>query len=149
MLDEPTNYLDIAVTSDWLENYPAGFPEYGHRRVSHNRHFLNKRLHAHLRYRLRQDSACMSVTTTSGMNIPRWRLRQQKDIEQEERRQQDQGIAARLFSAVLGQCQASISQATSRKKLLDNLQMDELYAVLPPAIRILRGSRIAISATIC
>jgi len=69
MLDEPTNNLDIEAIN-WLEDFLLDFPGMVIA-VSHDRHFLNT-VCTTLWTSTTARSRCMWVTTTSGMNLPRW-----------------------------------------------------------------------------
>ena len=51
LLDEPTNHLDLD-SIHWLERVPRPLRRARSIVISHDRHFLNARLHAHRRHRL-------------------------------------------------------------------------------------------------
>src|ERR1700752_1341589 len=122
LLDEPTNDLD-AETINWLENFLADF-ENTVIVISHDRHFL--------------DAVCTSVcdidfgkiSTYSG-NYSFWyemsqlKLKQRSDASKktEDKRAELQEFIAR-FSANASKSR----QATSRKKLLEKLTVDEIPA---------------------
>ncbi len=118
LLDEPTNNLDLhAIT--WLENFLMDFPNTVIV-VSHDRHFLNK-VCTHI-----VDIDYGKIQMYVG-NYDFWyeytqlAARQLKD----ERKRSEQKIKEleefiRRFSANASKSK----QATSRKKMLDNLQMD-------------------------
>ena len=122
LLDEPTNHLD-ADSSRWLENY---LMDYGNTVlvVSHDRHFLNK-VCTHI-----ADIDFKKITLFQG-NYDFWyeytqlSLRQLKDQTKkiESRRKELQDFIAR-FSANASKSK----QATSRKKLLENLELPEVTA---------------------
>ena len=120
LLDEPTNDLDMD-TVTWLENYLADF-EHTVLVVSHDRHFL--------------DSACThtvdidfgKVNLFAG-NYSFWyessqlALRQQQNQKakaEEKRKELEEFI--RRFSANV----AKSKQTTSRKKMLEKLNVDEI-----------------------
>ena len=120
LLDEPTNDLDMD-TVTWLENYLADF-EHTVLVVSHDRHFL--------------DSVCThtvdidfgKVNLFAG-NYSFWyessqlALRQQQNQKakaEEKRKELEEFI--RRFSANV----AKSKQATSRKKMLEKLNVDEI-----------------------
>jgi len=125
LLDEPTNDLDVETIS-WLENYLADF-ENTVIVISHDRHFL--------------DAVCThtcdidygKLKTYTG-NYSFWyqmsqlALKQRSDANKkmEDKRAELQDFVRR-FSANASKS----SQATSRKKLLDKLVIDEI----PPSTR--------------
>ena len=121
LLDEPTNYLDIQSVR-WLENFLLDFPNTVIV-VSHDRHFLNK-VCTHI-----CDIDFGKIQMYVG-NYDFWYeytqmvARQQKDIDKkkEEKIKELQEFIQR-FSANA----SKHKQATSRKKLLDNLQMENYY----------------------
>ena len=120
LLDEPTNHLDLE-TVNWLENYLMDY-ENTVLVVSHDRHFLNK-VCTHI-----VDIDFSKVTLFQG-NYDFWyeytqlSLRQLKDQTKkiEARRKELQEFIAR-FSANASKSR----QATSRKKLLENLELPEV-----------------------
>lgn len=125
LMDEPTNDLDVE-TITWLENFLADF-ENTVIVISHDRHFL--------------DAVCTNICdidygklkTYTG-NYSFWyqmsqlalrqRLDQNKKVEEKRTELQD---FVRRFSANASKSR----QATSRKKLLDKLVIDEI----PPSTR--------------
>ncbi len=122
LMDEPTNDLD-AETINWLEDFLADFQNTVIV-ISHDRHFL--------------DAVCTSIcdidfgkiSTYSG-NYSFWyemsqlKLKQRSDANKktEDKRAELQEFIAR-FSANASKS----SQATSRKKLLDKLAVDDIPA---------------------
>lgn len=120
LLDEPTNHLDLN-SCRWLEEYLMDF-ENCVLVVSHDRHFLNK-VCTHI-----VDIDFKKVTLFQG-NYDFWyeytqlSLRQLKDQTKkiEARRKELQDFIAR-FSANASKSR----QATSRKKLLDNMVLPEV-----------------------
>ena len=120
LLDEPTNHLDIHAIK-WLEDFLMNF-ENTVIVVSHDRHFLNKV------YTNIADIDYGKITMFVG-NYDFWysytqmTQRQLKDqnkrVEQKIKELQD---FIQRFSANASKAK----QATSRKKLLDNLQMDTI-----------------------
>ncbi len=122
LLDEPTNDLDIETIS-WLENFLADYRNVV-LVVSHDRHFL--------------DTVCTTVcdidfgkiNMQSG-NYSFWyessqlalRQRNDKNKKTDEKRKELQDFIAR-FSANASKSR----QATSRKKLLEKLNVDEIRA---------------------
>ena len=120
LLDEPTNHLDLN-SCRWLENYLLDF-ENCVLVVSHDRHFLNK-VCTHI-----VDIDFKQVTLFQG-NYDFWyeytqlSLRQLKDQTKkiEARRKELQDFIAR-FSANASKSK----QATSRKKLLENMELPEV-----------------------
>lgn len=120
LLDEPTNHLDLN-SCRWLENYLMDY-ENCVLVVSHDRHFLNK-VCTHI-----VDIDFAKVTLFAG-NYDFWyeytqlSLRQLKDQTKkiEARRKELQEFIAR-FSANASKSR----QATSRKKLLENMEPPEV-----------------------
>ena len=118
LLDEPTNYLDIQSVR-WLENFLLDFPNTVIV-VSHDRHFLNK--------------VCTHICDIDFGKIQRYvgnydfwyeytqmAARQQKDLNKKnEQKIKELQAFIQRFSANASKSK----QATSRKKLLDNLQME-------------------------
>ena len=118
LLDEPTNYLDIQSVR-WLENFLLDFPNTVIV-VSHDRHFLNK-VCTHI-----CDIDFGKIQMYVG-NYDFWyeytqmAARQQKDINKKnEQKIKELQAFIQRFSANASKSK----QATSRKKLLDNLQME-------------------------
>ena len=118
LLDEPTNYLDIQSVR-WLENFLLDFPNTVIV-VSHDRHFLNK-VCTHI-----CDIDFGKIQMYVG-NYDFWYeytqmvARQQKDIDKKnEQKIKELQAFIQRFSANA----SKHKQATSRKKLLDNLQME-------------------------
>lgn len=122
LLDEPTNHLDLD-SCRWLEAYLANY-ENTVLVVSHDRHFLN-RVCTHI-----VDIDFSKVTLFQG-NYDFWyeytqlSLRQMKDQTKkiESRRKELQEFIQR-FSANASKSK----QATSRKKLLENLELPEVVS---------------------
>jgi len=120
LLDEPTNHLDLKSVS-WLENFLLHF-ENTVIVVSHDRHFLNK-VCTHI-----ADIDFGKIQLYVG-NYDFWyqysqmMLRQAKEINKkaEAKKKELEEFIAR-FSANASKAK----QATSRKKLLDNLEMVEI-----------------------
>ena len=121
LLDEPTNYLDIQSVR-WLENFLLDFPNTVIV-VSHDRHFLNK-VCTHI-----CDIDFGKIQMYVG-NYDFWYeytqmvARQQKDIDKKnEQKIKELQTFIQSFSANA----SKHKQATSRKKLLDHLQMENYY----------------------
>ncbi len=120
LLDEPTNNLD-AKAARWLENYLANF-ENTVLVVSHDRHFLNN-VCTHI-----CDVDFKKISLYVG-NYEFWyqasqlALKQQKDVNKkaEQKVKELQEFIAR-FSANASKSK----QATSRKKLLDKIEIDQI-----------------------
>ncbi len=120
ILDEPTNHLDVE-TSNWLEEFLINF-ENTAIVVSHDRHFLDK-VCTHI-----CDIDFNKITQYTG-NYTFWAeasqlaLRQRSDQNKktEEKRKELQDFVAR-FSANASKAK----QATSRKKMLEKLTLDEI-----------------------
>ena len=120
LLDEPTNHLDLKSIT-WLENFLLSFPNTVIV-VSHDRHFLNK-VCTHI-----ADIDYSKIQLYVG-NYDFWyeysqmMLRQAKEINKkaEAKKKELEDFIAR-FSANASKAK----QATSRKKLLDNLEMVDI-----------------------
>lgn len=120
LLDEPTNALDIAAI-DWLENFLADF-ENTVIVVSHDRHFLNQ-VCTHI-----VDIDYKTMQLYVG-NYDFWyeasqlALRQQKDQNRKnEAKAAEMMDFIRRFSANASKSR----QATSRKKLLEKISIDDI-----------------------
>lgn len=124
LLDEPTNNLDVE-TVMWLEEFLMNFQNTVIV-VSHDRHFLDN-VCTHM-----ADIDYMKITLFTG-NYSFWyessqlilRQRQEQNKKTEDKRKELQEFVAR-FSANASKS----SQATSRKKLLDKLVIDEIQPSL-------------------
>ncbi len=120
ILDEPTNHLDVE-TCLWLEEFLANF-ENTAIVVSHDRHFLDK-ICTHI-----ADIDFGKVQLYSG-NYSFWleasqlalRQRSESNKKTEDKRKELQDFIAR-FSANASKAK----QATSRKKILEKLTLDEI-----------------------
>ncbi|MBP9854614.1 MAG: ATP-binding cassette domain-containing protein [Candidatus Omnitrophica bacterium] len=120
LLDEPTNHLDVE-TCMWLEDFLIDF-ENTAIVVSHDRHFLDK-VCTHV-----CDIDFSKITLFPG-NFSFWvqsselALRQKQDSNKkiDERRKELQSFIAR-FSANASKSK----QATSRKKILENLTLNDI-----------------------
>lgn len=120
LLDEPTNHLDLK-SVNWLENFLLNFPNTVIV-VSHDRHFLNK-VCTHI-----ADIDYSKIQLYVG-NYDFWyeysqmMLKQAKEINKkaEAKKKELEEFIAR-FSANASKAK----QATSRKKLLDNLEMVDI-----------------------
>jgi len=122
LLDEPTNHLDLE-SIKWLENFLADF-ENTVIVVSHDRHFLNQ-VCTHI-----ADIDYGQIKIYVG-NYDFWYEASQMSAaqRQQEGKQREQKIAQlqefiRRFSSNV----AKAKQATSRKKLIEKLTVDELPA---------------------
>lgn len=120
LLDEPTNDLDLE-TITWLENYLANFDNTV-LVVSHDRHFL--------------DSICTHIVDIDfgkarmyGGNYTFWyessqlalRQQQSQNRKAEEKKKELQEFIARFSANV-----AKSKQTTSRKKMLEKLNIEEI-----------------------
>ncbi|MBO9129075.1 ATP-binding cassette domain-containing protein [Bacillus sp. 165] len=120
LLDEPTNHLDIKAIS-WLENFLMNF-ENTVIVVSHDRHFLNKvcthmadldfgRIQIYVgNYDFWYESSQLALKLTSDANK-----------KKEEKIKELQNFIARFSSNA-----SKAKQATSRKKLLDKITLDDI-----------------------
>ncbi|MDT8860625.1 ATP-binding cassette domain-containing protein [Alkalihalobacillus sp. MEB130] len=120
LLDEPTNHLDIKAI-EWLEEFLINF-ENTVIVVSHDRHFLNK-VCTHI-----ADLDFGKIQIYVG-NYDFWyessqlaqKMAQDQNKKKEEKIKELQGFIAR-FSANASKSK----QATSRKKLLDKIELDDI-----------------------
>ena len=118
LLDEPTNHLD-AQSVRWLENFLLDFPNTVIV-VSHDRHFLNK-VCTHI-----CDIDYGRVQLYVG-NYDFWYAYTQMAARQAREQNKKNEQKAKELQAFIARFSANASkhrQATSRKKLLDNLTMD-------------------------
>ncbi|MGG0187165.1 ABC-F family ATP-binding cassette domain-containing protein [Bacillus rhizoplanae] len=120
LLDEPTNHLDLKAIQ-WLENFLMNF-ENTVIVVSHDRHFLNK-VCTHM-----ADLDFGKIQLYVG-NYDFWyessqlalRLTQDANKKKEEKVKELQNFIARFSSNA-----SKAKQATSRKKLLDKITLDDI-----------------------
>ncbi|WP_416826571.1 ABC-F family ATP-binding cassette domain-containing protein [Ectobacillus polymachus] len=120
LLDEPTNHLDIKAVR-WLENFLLNF-ENTVIVVSHDRHFLNKvctnmadldfgRIQIYVgNYDFWYESSQLAL-----------KLSQEANKKKEEKMKELQNFIARFSSNA-----SKAKQATSRKKLLDKITLDDI-----------------------
>lgn len=122
LLDEPTNFLDIEAI-DWLEDFLMDYPNTVIV-VSHDRHFLNT-VCTHI-----VDIDFNKVKMYVG-NYDFWyessKMMQQL-IRNQNKKKEDQIKDLQSFIQRFSANKSKSKQATSRKKLLDNIQLDELPA---------------------
>lgn len=120
LLDEPTNHLDV-YSIKWLEDFLMNF-ENTVIVVSHDRHFLNK-ICTHI-----ADIDYGKITMYVG-NYDFWygytQMTQRQLKEQNKRTEQKMKELQEFIQRFSANASKS-KQATSRKKLLDNLQMDTI-----------------------
>jgi ATPase subunit of ABC transporter with duplicated ATPase domains len=119
LLDEPTNGLDLESIS-WLEEYLIAFPNIVIV-VSHDRHFLNA-VCTHI-----CDIDFGRVRMYSGnydfwYRMNRILVQQQKD---EKRRREDKAKDLKEFIQRFSSNASKSKQATSRKKILEKLELDD------------------------
>ena len=138
LLDEPTNDLDLD-TVMWLENYLANYDNTV-LVVSHDRHFLDA-VSTHT-----IDIDYQKITMFAG-NYTFWyessqlalkQMQMQNKKAEEKRKELEEFI--RRFSANV----AKSKQATSRRKMLDKLNVEEYahpHAAIPPLSLLLNESR--------
>ena len=120
LMDEPTNHLDLE-TIAWLEDFLMGLDNSTVIIVSHDRHFLNK-VCTHI-----VDVDFGKITTVVG-NYDFWyeytQIRQRQIREQNKKAE----IKIRELTEFIARFSANASkskQATSRKKLLDNITLED------------------------
>ena len=122
LLDEPTNHLDIQAIR-WLEDFLADF-EGTVLVVSHDRHFLNN-VCTHI-----VDIDYGKIKLYVG-NYEFWYESSQliqKLIKQQNKKNEEKAKELQAFIARFSANKSKSRQATSRKKLLDKLTIEELPA---------------------
>ena len=125
LLDEPTNHLDIRAIQ-WLENFLLKFQNTVIV-VSHDRHFLNK-VCTHI-----ADLDFRKISVYAG-NYEFWRKsselaqRLRSDVK---KKNEDKAKELKAFIQRFSANASKSSQATSRQKQLDKLEIDDL----PPSTR--------------
>ena len=120
LLDEPTNHLDIE-SINWFENFLADFPNTVIV-VSHDRHFLNQVC----TYICDVDFGAIQLYAG---NYDFWyqssqlalQLQKEQNKKAEEKIKEFQNFIARFAANA-----AKSKQATSRKKLLDKIQVEDI-----------------------
>lgn len=120
LLDEPTNHLDIN-SIRWLENFLMDF-ENTVVVVSHDRHFLNK-ICTHI-----ADIDYGKITMFVG-NYDFWyeyTQMTQRQLKDQNKRTEQKMKELQDFIQRFSANASKSKQATSRKKLLDNLQLDNI-----------------------
>lgn len=122
LLDEPTNYLDIE-SIDWLEEFLIDYP-YTVLVVSHDRHFLNA-VCTHT-----VDIDYNQVRMYAG-NYDFWyessRLMQQL-IRNQNKKKEEKIRELQSFIQRFSANKSKSKQATSRKKVLESIQLEEMPA---------------------
>ncbi len=122
LMDEPTNHLDMT-TIQWLEEFLLNFQNTV-LVVSHDRHFLNK-VCTHM-----ADIDFGKITLYVG-NYDFWyqaRELKRTQLSDKNRKLEDKAAALRAFIARFSSNASKARQATSRKKLLDKLNIEDLPA---------------------
>lgn len=120
LLDEPTNHLD-AQSIRWLENYLLNY-ENTVIVISHDRHFLNK-ICTHM-----VDIDGGKVNLYVG-NYDFWHQSSQLALElraHENKKKEDKALELESFIRRFSANASKSKQATSRKKLLEKLTIEEL-----------------------
>jgi ATPase subunit of ABC transporter with duplicated ATPase domains len=120
LLDEPTNHLDVA-SINWLENFLYNF-ENTVIVVSHDRHFLNK-VCTHI-----ADIDFGRIQIYVG-NYDFWYESSQLALKQMKEANQKTEAKIKELQEFIRRFSANASkskQATSRKKLLDNLNLEDI-----------------------
>lgn len=120
LLDEPTNHLDISAIK-WLEDFLFDF-ENTVVVVSHDRHFLNK-VCTHI-----ADIDFGKITTYTG-NYDFWKRSSELAVKlraDQKKKAEDKAEELKTFIARFSANAAKSKQATSRKKQLENLNLNEL-----------------------
>jgi ATPase subunit of ABC transporter with duplicated ATPase domains len=120
LLDEPTNNLDLEAVT-WLENFLYGFRNTVIV-VSHDRHFMN-RVCTHI-----ADIDFGKITVYAG-NYDFWSQASQLSLQQkrdENRKKEEKVKELKSFVERFSSNASKAKQATSRKKLIEKLTIDEL-----------------------
>ena len=120
LLDEPTNHLDLE-SIHWLEDFLADFNNTVIV-VSHDRHFLNT-VCTHV-----CDIDFAKIQLYVG-NYDFWYMSSQlaaKQLKDEKRRREDKIAELKEFIQRFSSNVAKAKQATSRKKLIDKLTLDDI-----------------------
>ncbi len=120
LLDEPTNHLDIESIT-WLENFLYNFNNTVIV-VSHDRHFINK-VCTHI-----ADIDFGTIKIYTG-NYDFWAQASQLSLQQKKEENKKKEEIAKDLQAFIARFSANASkskQATSRKKLLEKLTIDEI-----------------------
>jgi len=120
LLDEPTNHLDLE-SIHWLENFLGEFTNTVIV-VSHDRHFLNS-VCTHI-----ADIDFGKIQLYVG-NYDFWYLSSQlamKQMKDEKRRREDKIAELKEFIQRFSSNLSKARQATSRKKLIDKLTIDDI-----------------------
>ncbi len=120
LLDEPTNNLDIPAIC-WLENFLMDFPNTVIV-VSHDRHFLNK-VCTHI-----ADIDYGKITAYAG-NYDFWRMSSQlaqKLRTDQNKKKEEKAKDLKSFIQRFSANASKSKQATSRRKQLEKLELDEL-----------------------
>ena len=122
LLDEPTNDLDLETVS-WLENYLANF-EHTVLVVSHDRHFLDAVCTHTVDIdfgKLKLFAGNYSFWYESSQLALRQRQQQQQNKKAEEKKKELEEFIRRFSANV-----AKSKQTTSRKKMLEKLNIEEI-----------------------
>lgn len=122
LLDEPTNNLDLE-SINWLEGFLEKFPNTVIV-VSHDRHFLN-RVCTHI-----ADIDFQKISVYAG-NYDFWYQASQLALKQardQQKRAEDKAKELKEFIQRFASNAAKSKQATSRKKMLDKLNLDNFQA---------------------
>ncbi len=120
LLDEPTNHLDLKAIR-WLEDFLAGY-EKTVIVVSHDRHFLNQ-VCTHI-----ADIDFGRIQLYNG-NYEFWYSASQlalKQMQEKNKKAQDKAEELKAFIARFSANASKSRQATSRKRQLEKLSMDEI-----------------------
>lgn len=120
LLDEPTNNLDIAAI-DWLEEFLINY-ENTVIVVSHDRHFLNK-VCTHI-----ADIDYRKIKLYSG-NYDFWYESSRlalKQMKESNKKKEDKITELKDFIARFSANASKSKQATSRKKILEKIELDEI-----------------------
>ena len=120
LLDEPTNHLDIESIT-WLETFLYNFNNTVIV-VSHDRHFINK-VCTHI-----ADIDYVSIKIYTG-NYDFWAQASQLSMQQkrdDNKKKEDQATELKSFIARFSANASKAKQATSRKKLLEKLTLEEI-----------------------
>lgn len=122
LLDEPTNHLDIAAI-EWLEDFILDYPGTV-LVVSHDRHFLN--------------TVCTNIVDVDYGKIKMYvgnyefwyesSQLMQRLMNQQKKKNEEKIAELQAFISRFSSNKSKARQATARRKLLDNLTMEEMPA---------------------
>ena len=127
LLDEPTNHLDI-LSIRWLEKFLAGYARLRGRHLARPA-LPRQRRHPHPRRRLRDDHPLHRQLLARSWSR-RQAIRERKEAE--IARAEDEIARKRAFVERFGAKTTKATQAQSRLKQIEKIEVEELVAELAP-----------------